>query len=129
MTLSWAAGTTLRRTTEQVWLPYHPLHITNPPHIIRKQAPHARHTVIRPELPLTLAPRLFHTQARGLILWLQVDEQHGPRTSSIFIKPGPRPWVVLQRPQPPPPAGFEAVHGTAIDVSAVERTAQDLGGG
>ena len=44
LTLSLAARTTRRRTTEQVWLPYHPLHITNPPHIIRKQAPHAPHT-------------------------------------------------------------------------------------
>ena len=51
MTLSWAAGTTLRRTTEQVWLPYHPLHITNLPHIIRKQALHAPLTALTPNAP------------------------------------------------------------------------------
>ena len=26
-----------------------------------------------------------------------MDEQHGPKTSSIFAGPGPKPWAVLAR--------------------------------
>ena len=95
MTLSPAAGTTPCRTTEQVWHPYRPMHITNPPPIIRKQAEHAQHTAMMPRAPTharsSCAPR---TVSRPF-LWRRVDEQHGPRTSSIFLRAGAKPWVVL----------------------------------
>ena len=95
LTLSLAARTTRRRTTEQVWLPYHPLHITNPSHIIRKQAPHAPRTALMPSAPTHARSSCAPRAVSRLILWLRVDEQHGPRTSSIFLGPGAKSWAVV----------------------------------
>ena len=111
MTLSLAAGTTLRWTTEQVWLPHHPIHITNPSHIIRKQALHAVHTALTPNAPTHARSSCAPRAVSGLILWRRVDEQHGPMTSSILVRGGAKPWPGLEGPQPPPPAESEPIYG------------------
>ena len=110
MTFLWAAGTTLRRTTEQVWLPYHPLHITNPSHIIRNQAPHAPRTALTPSAPTHARCSCDACAGCGLILWRRLEEQHGPRTSSNFVRPWAKPWAGLEGPPPQFSAGAEPIY-------------------
>ena len=95
MTSSRATRTTWRSNVEQVWPPCRPLHFTNPSPIIPKHPPHTAHVRMAPSTPAdsrsSCAP---HADSR-LIQWQRVDEQHGPKTSSIFMRAGAKPWAVL----------------------------------
>ena len=78
-----------------MWLPYHPLHITNPSHIIRRQAPHAPRTALTPSAPTHARSSCAPRAVSRLILWRRLDEQHGPKTSSFFVGPGIKSWAVV----------------------------------
>ena len=69
--------------------------LRKPSPIIPKHPPHTAHDPVAPSSPTdsrsSCAP---HADSR-LIQWQRVDEQHGPKTSSIFVGPGAKSWAVL----------------------------------
>ena len=95
VTSSRATRTTRRSNVEQVWPPCRPLHFANPSPIIPKQAPHAARTALTPSSPTDSRSSCAPQTASRLILWRRMEEQHGPRTSSIFVGPGAKSWAVL----------------------------------
>lgn len=111
MTFSRPARTTRRSNVEQVWPPCRPLHFANPSPIISKQAPHAARTALTPSSPTDSRSSCAPRADSRLILRRQMEEQHGPRTFSILLRAGAKPWPGLEGPQPPPPAGAEPVYG------------------
>ena len=111
MTFSRPARTTRRSNVEQVWPPCRPLHFANPSPIMPKHAPHAARTALTPSSPTDSRSSCAPRADSRLILRRQMEEQHGPRTFSILLRAGAKPWPGLEGPQPPPPAGAEPVYG------------------
>ena len=112
LTFSRPARTTRRSNVEQVWPPCRPLHFANPSPIISKQAPHAARTALTPSSPTDSRSSCAPHADSGLFLWRRVDEEHGSRSSSIFVRAGAKPWVVLGVVVPPFPAAAVAEYGS-----------------
>jgi hypothetical protein len=112
VTSSRATRTTWRSNVEQVWPPCRPLHFTNPSPIIPKHPPHTAHVRMAPSTPADSRGSCATVHRLRLILWRRVDEQHRPKTSSIFMRAGAKPWVVLGVVLPPFPAGAEPVYSS-----------------
>ena len=110
MTFSRPARTTRRSNVEQVWPPCRSLHFANPSPIMPKHAPHAARTALTPSSPTDSRSSCAPQTDSRLILWRRVDEQHGPRSSSIFLRAGSKPWVVLGVLLLPFSAGAEPVY-------------------
>ena len=95
VTSSRATRTTWRSNVEQVWPPCRPLHFTNPSPIIPKHPPHTAHVRMAPSTPADSRGSCATVRSLRLILWQRVEEQHGPRSSSIFVGPGAKSWAVV----------------------------------
>ena len=111
VTSSRATRTTWRSNVEQVWPPCRPLHFTNPSPIIPKHPPHTAHVRMAPSTPADSRGSCAPYAVLRPILRRRVDEQHCPRSYSIFLRAGAKPWVVLGVVLPPFPAGAEPVYG------------------
>ena len=108
---SMAAETTRRSRAHHHRVRWRALECRDPSTIIPNHHPHTAHVACTPSAStdsrcsyLTRAG----CRARG---WRRLEEQHGPRTSSILLRAGAKPWPGLEGPQPPPPAGAEPVYG------------------
>ena len=95
VTSSRATRTTRRSNVEQVWPPCRPLHFTNPSPIIPKHPPHTAHVRMAPSTPADSRGSCAPYAVSRPILRRRVDEQHCPRSSSIFVGPGAKSWAVL----------------------------------
>ena len=95
VTFSRATRTTRRSNVEQVWPPCRPLHFANPSPIIPKHPPHTAHVRMAPSTPADSRGSCATVRSRCLRRRLRWDEQHGPKTSSIFVGPGAKSWAVL----------------------------------
>ena len=80
---------------EQVWPPCRPLHFANPSPIIPKHPPHTAHVRMAPSTPADSRGSCAPYAVSRPILRRRVDEQHCPRSYSIFLRAGPKPRAVL----------------------------------
>ena len=95
ITLARATRTTRRVNVEQVWPPCRPLHFANPSPIIPKHPPHTAHDPVAPSSPADSRGSCAPYAVSRPILRRRVDEQHCPRSSSIFVGPGAKSWAVV----------------------------------
>ena len=112
MTFSRPARTTRRSNVEQVWPPCRPLYFANPSPIMPKHPPHTAHVRVTPNAPTHARSSCAACAVWRLFLWRRVDEEHGSRSSSIFVRAGAKPWVVLGVVVPPFPAAAVAEYGS-----------------
>ena len=112
VTSSRATRTTGRGNVEQVWPPCRPLHFANPSPIMPKHPPHTAHVRVTPNAPTHARSSCAACAVWRLFLWRRVDEEHGSRSSSIFVRARAKPWVVLGVVVPPFPAAAVAEYGS-----------------
>ena len=96
-----------------------------------KAGTHAARPAMTPRTPTPTHSSCAPRAVSRLILWRRLDEQHGPRSSSIFVRAGGKPWPGLEGPPPPPPAESEPIYGVRdrFFSSQPRRTGSPGGGG
>ena len=72
-----------------------PLDARDPSTIIPNHHPHAAHVARTPSASTHSRCSYLTRTGCGARGWRRLDEQHGPKTSSIFMGPGAEPWAVL----------------------------------
>ena len=125
LTFSGAAGTAVRSCAQQQQVVCRALNPRDPSTIIPNKSPPAAGVARTPKPTADARCSFLACAGCGCRGWRPMDKQHGPRTSSIFVRPGAKSWAVVAE----APAAFYRGLGAFYDFRFAIFCSRAQGGG